>query len=58
MGGSIADGSQYLDDDGMDAIGAGWRIPALVDGSGCASWSFLIAFYLFTSHYTNLGNYI
>jgi len=39
MGGSIADGSQYLEETGETAIGAGWRIPALVDGSGCASWS-------------------
>lgn len=36
---TVADGSQYLDDAGVDVIGAGWRIPALVDGSGCASWS-------------------
>ena len=37
-GGAIADGSQYLADDGVDAIGAGWRIPALIDGSGCAAY--------------------
>jgi len=39
MGFTVADGSQYLDAEAADAIGAGWRIPALVDGSGCASWS-------------------
>ena len=36
---TVADGSQYLDDAGETAIGAGWRVPVLVDGSGCAAWS-------------------
>ena len=58
MGFTVADGTQYLADDGVDAIGAGWRIPALVDGSGCAAWSFVREFYLNTGNYTNLENYI
>jgi len=36
---TVADGTQYLDETGETAIGAGWRIPALLDGSGAASWS-------------------
>ena len=35
---TVADGTQYLDETGETAIGAGWRIPALLDGSGCAAW--------------------
>jgi len=38
MGFTVADGSQHLDETGETAIGVGWRIPALVDGSGCAAW--------------------
>jgi len=43
VGFSIADGSHYIDDAGVTAIGAGWRIPALLDGSGCAAYSYTIA---------------
>ena len=35
---TVADGSQFLDTGGVDAVGAGWRIPTLVDGSGCAAY--------------------
>ena len=30
---TVADGSQYLESTGDTAIGAGWRIPAITDGS-------------------------
>ena len=40
QGFTVADGTQYLDGAGADLIGAGWRIPALLDGSGCAAWSY------------------
>jgi len=40
MGFTVADGSQSLEVGSLDVIGPGWRIPALTDGSGCASWSF------------------
>ena len=37
---TVADGSQYLESTGDTRIGAGWRIPALVDGSGCAAYQY------------------
>ncbi|HAS16409.1 MAG TPA: hypothetical protein DCR39_00530 [Nitrospiraceae bacterium] len=36
---TVADGTQYLEETGETAIGVGWRIPALIDGGGCAAWS-------------------
>jgi len=38
---TVADGTQYLDSDGETLITTGWRIPALIDGSGSASWSWV-----------------
>jgi len=38
MGFTVADGTQYLEPELITAIGAGWRIPALIDGSGCAAY--------------------
>ena len=35
---TVADGAQYLDEWMETAIGAGWRIPTLTDGSGCAAY--------------------
>ena len=37
---TVADGTQYLDLYMQDAIGVGWRIPALTDGSGCSAYVF------------------
>ena len=39
-GGTVADGSQYLDEAGETAIGVGWRIPTLAGESGAASYSY------------------
>jgi len=36
---TVADGTQYSDDAGLNVIEIGWRISSLLDGSGCASWS-------------------
>jgi len=35
---TVADGTQYLEQTFITAIGVGWMIPALTDGSGCAAY--------------------
>ena len=36
---TLGDGvTTYLDQYLQDVIGAGWRIPAIYGGSGCAAW--------------------
>ena len=37
---TVADGTQYFDSDGETLITTGWRMPALVDGSGCAAYQY------------------
>ena len=56
VGFSVADGSQYLDDAGGDVIGAGWRIPALVDGSGCAAYIPVLGDFKFAEYLLNEGS--
>jgi len=61
---TVADGTQYLEETDETVIGTGWRIPVLLDGSGCASWSYTYELvsdsgelFLFDNNEPILGDY-